>query len=387
MKTQKALPEVAAHQHIVLCGDNINALSITRSLGEVGIRPIVILLDEGHMKLVSKSRYVGKLIHSASFDQSLSILESFGNKECPPFVYTSDDNHQSLLDQHYNELQGRFFFFHAGEPGRVTYYMDKDNICEAAKECGFEIAESEVLDRGQLPTRIMYPVITKTLNPYEAGWKRDVGIYSSPESLAKGYAKMISKQLLVQEYVEKKNELSMQGFSIDGGEIVFLPFKRQYFRFTKTTYGSYCYYYTYNDPELEQRIAQLIRKIGFTGNFEIEFLEKPDGGLVFLEINFRHALSNYASTIGGINLPYEWAKATLSHSVEGLKPTRDYFTALNEPKDYGTFVKSGKMSLAKWLKDYFAADSYYLRNNRDMRPFFAFYIGKFKRKLLKKGGE
>ena len=41
----KAIPEVAAHKHIVLCGDNLNALSIIRSLGQVGIRPIVIVLQ------------------------------------------------------------------------------------------------------------------------------------------------------------------------------------------------------------------------------------------------------------------------------------------------------------------------------------------------------
>ena len=51
---------------------------------------------------------------------------------------------------------------------------------------------------------------------------------------------------------------------------------------------------------MRQRITQLIRNIGYSGNFEIEFIEKAEGSLVFLEINFRHALSNYASTYGGI---------------------------------------------------------------------------------------
>ncbi len=195
---------------------------------------------------------------------------------------------------------------------------------------------------------------------------------------------MVSDHLLVQEYVEKKNELSMQGFSIEGGREVYLPFKRQYFRFTKTTYGSYCYYTTYDDPELYDRIVSLIRKVGFSGNFEIEFLEKKDGSLVFLEINFRHALSNYASTIGGVNLPYEWAKATLLGTVTDVHPTRDYFTALNEQKDYNTFVKLGSMSPLSWFKDFLRADSYYLLNRRDMGPVFSFYWGKFTKKLRKK---
>ncbi len=383
MRTRKAIPEVLAHKHIVLCGDNMNALSIIRSLGEVGIRPIVILLQGKNVSLVKRSRYIGQLVTSPSFNKSLEILYTYGDSQCKPFVYTSDDNHQCMLDMHFDEMKDRFYFFNAGERGRVTYFMDKNNICLAAKECGFTIAGSEVLKRGELPTSIHYPVITKTLNPYEYGWKRDVGVYYNEKELAEAYTAMVSKTLLVQEYVEKKNELSMQGFSIDGGKIVFLPFKRQYFRFTKTTYGSYCYYYTYKDEDLRTRITQLIRNIGFSGNFEIEFIEKEDGGLVFLEINFRHALSNYASTIGGVNLPYEWAKATLKHNVDDLVPTKNYFTAMDESKDFATFVRTGKVPLGRWLKDFLSADSYYLWNSRDIRPVLSFYWGKLKRKLHK----
>lgn len=383
MKRIEAIPEVKRHLHIVLCGDNINAVSILRSLGEVGLRPTVVMVDEDHVPLVSKCRYVGKLIHTKSFDESLQQLLSLADPQCPPFVYTSDDNHQSLIDLHYDELKQGFYFFNAGEAGRVTHFMDKNNICLAAKECGFTIAESEVLKPGQLPQHIHYPVITKTLNPYEDGWKRDVGIYHDPESLAKAYTQMVSKTLLVQEYIVKKNELSMQGFSIDAGRIVYLPFKRQYFRFTDSAYGSYCYYKTYQDDDLYNKIVALLRMIRFSGNFEIEFLEKQDGSLVFLEINFRHALSNYASTIGGINLPYEWAKATLLHSVDGLHPTKDYFTAINEFKDFNTFVKSGKIGLLPWLKDLVTADSYYLWNKHDPKPLFSFYLGKLTRKRRK----
>lgn len=383
MKRIEAIPEVKRHPHIVLCGDNINAVSILRSLGEVGLRPTVIMVDEGHVPLVSKCRYVGNLIQTKSFDESLQQLLSLADPQRPPFVYTSDDNHQSLIDLHYDELKQGFYFFNAGEAGRVTHFMDKNNICLAAKECGFTIAESEVLKPGQLPQHIHYPVITKTLNPYEDGWKRDVGIYHDPESLAKAYTQMVSKTLLVQEYIVKKNELSMQGFSIDAGRIVYLPFKRQYFRFTDSAYGSYCYYKTYQDDDLYNKIVALLRMIRFSGNFEIEFLEKQDGSLVFLEINFRHALSNYASTIGGINLPYEWAKATLLHSVDGLHPTKDYFTAINEFKDFNTFVKSGKIGLLPWLKDLVTADSYYLWNKHDPKPLFSFYLGKLTRKRRK----
>jgi len=380
-KQSKAIPEVMLHKHILVCGNNLNALSIMRSLGEVGIRPIVILLEGNPIQLVEKCKYLGKLIKVSSFKETLEVLMTFRDEKCKPFIYSSDDNHESLLDHYYDQLKDYFYFFNAGEKGRVSYYMDKDKICEEAKECGFDIANGEVLRRGELPKALHYPVITKTLNPCDNGWKRDVGIYYNDDELAKAYTHMVSERLLVQEYIVKKNELSMQGFSIDGGEIVYLPFKNFYFRFTKSSYGSYCYYHTNKDEELTAKITQLIRKIGYSGNFEIEFIEKLDGSMVFLEINFRHSLSNYACTIGGVNLPYEWAKATLLHSIEGLAPKRDYFTALYEPKDYANFVKTGKIGIFAWLKDIIEADSYYVWNRHDIRPVLSFYRGKIMRKL------
>ena len=381
---KKALPEVLAHKHILICGDNLNALSIMRSLGEMGIRPIVILLEGNPIHLVEYCKYLGKLVRVSSFQESMNELLKYKDAHCKPFVYTSDDNHGSLLDHNYDVLKDYFYFFNAGEKGRISYYMDKDKICAAARECGFNIANGEVLRRGELPTNLRYPVITKTLNPCDYGWKRDVGVFYSAEELAEAYKGMVSERFLVEEFITKKTELSIQGFSVDGGEIVFLPFKSHYLRMPAASYGSFVYYYTNKDKELTDRITQLIRKIGYSGNFEIEFIEKPDGKLVFLEINFRHSLSNYASTIGGVNLPYEWAKATLLHSVEGLTPVRDSFTALFEMKDYNESVKTGKIGLLRWLKDLFTADSYYIWNRHDIRPAVSFYMGKVKRRLRHK---
>lgn len=49
MNSKNEISEVAAHKHIVLCGDNLNAISILRNLGEIGIKPIVILIQEGNI--------------------------------------------------------------------------------------------------------------------------------------------------------------------------------------------------------------------------------------------------------------------------------------------------------------------------------------------------
>lgn len=42
------------HKHIIIGGDNLNSLSIIRSLGEKGIFPIAIIVQENHLPQVRK---------------------------------------------------------------------------------------------------------------------------------------------------------------------------------------------------------------------------------------------------------------------------------------------------------------------------------------------
>ena len=100
------------HKHIIIGGDNLNSLSIIRSLGEKGIFPIAIIVQENHLPQVRKSKYVKNYIETSSFDESFDVLLSYGDVSCPPFVYTSDDNHQSMLDEHYDQLVNKFHFLY-----------------------------------------------------------------------------------------------------------------------------------------------------------------------------------------------------------------------------------------------------------------------------------
>ena len=239
------------HKHIVLGGDNFNTLSIVRSLGEAGIRPVAIIVQEGHIPVVKKSRFVGEYYQTDSIKGCIDALLLFSNVSNKPFVYTSDDNHGSELDLHFELLKDKFFFFNAGHSGHLTHLMNKEVLCELANEFGFSTPASEVVNRGELPTSLKYPVFTKTITPYSQGWKRDAGVYSSPEELLKAYKHMISRQFLLQEFIFKKNELEIHGFSVNGGDRVFLTFCSLYYRNNKTTFGYYKYFFPFSTAEYD----------------------------------------------------------------------------------------------------------------------------------------
>ena len=154
--------EIKKHKHILVCGDNTNSLNILRSLGEKGICPITIVQEEGHIQLLRNSKYIGEVIYVYGFEEAVTKVLEFADISCPPFVYLTDDNHLQIIDANYDSLKGKFYFFNAGSQGRLTQFLDKEQQCVLAEQCGFRVPKFEEVDRGQLPTKLTYPVITKT---------------------------------------------------------------------------------------------------------------------------------------------------------------------------------------------------------------------------------
>ena len=380
------MADVYSHKHIVLGGDNLNTLSIIRSLGEVGFRPVAIIVQEGHLPIVNSCRFVGEYCPTRSIEGCIDALLRYADSDIKPFVYTCDDNHEKELDNHYDLLKDKFYFFNAGQTGRITYLMNKGVLCQLAKNHGFRTPKSEVVNRGELPVSLKYPVFTKTITPYSYGWKRDVGVYNSPEELTKAYQHMVSKQFLLQEFINKKNELEIHGFSIDGGRKVYLTYCSLYYRFKKTSFGYYKYFFPLKDDDLRDRISKMILDAHYSGVFEVEFLIDEKDRLVFLEINFRFALSNYACTYGGVNLPYAWAKATLSGDISNNvpRPSLERFSFMNEVSDFKSSVRTHRISLRTWLTELRKTDCLMLFHKNDPKPLFAYLFGEFKRIIIKK---
>ena len=315
MNIQEFDLEIRRHKHILICGDNQNTLGIIRSLGEKGISPIVILIHENHTYSAKKSKFINTLIITESEKDSLLTLKQFGNKYCKPFVYTTDDNHQRLLDLHYEELKDYFYFFNAGENGRITYYMDKNNICDLASECGLNVPKKEIVNTGELPTKLTYPIYAKAINPYTCGWKHDAGVFYNIQDLKKGYSQFIGKKLLLQEYISKKSEFSITGISIENGKHIYMPFVNQYLHNTASNFGGYSCCKKFTDDNLRKNLSILMQKIKYNGIFCADFIEDLDSKPIFLEVNFRSGASNYGINYGGFNIPYTWCLCVLSNRI------------------------------------------------------------------------
>lgn len=247
--------------------------------------------------------------------------------------------------------------------------MNKRAISELGEECGLNIPKSEELRHGEIPKTLRYPIITKSIKSIEGKWKDDVYICNSEYELLEAYKAINSNVILAEEFIEKETEFCYDAFAINNGEDIIMPFKATYIRSKPGFYGNYIKFTPTQENDIVENVKKMIRRVGFTGIFEAEFLIGKDGSIYFLEINFRNSTWSYPMTFGGVNMLYYWAKGELCGKLdESMKPREKPFIGLVELVDFKDFVLTGKVSLFRWIYELFSADCLFYFNVRDMKP-------------------
>ncbi|CAK7027102.1 MAG: hypothetical protein EUB_02383 [Eubacterium sp.] len=360
------------HKFIVFAIDHYNPLGAVRSLGQLGINPVVIAVKHT-ADLAVKSKYASVCHKVASVEEGYEILMSqYGQEDVKPFLITCDDKTTGYLDEQYNELKDKFICFNAGEAGRITKFMDKKIILELAEKYGLKVLKSTVVEKDVVPEGLDYPIITKSISPNVGGWKSDVHICKSEEELIEAYKTIESPEVLIQKYIEKKNEYCLDGFTSNKGKNFFVGIASEYKYLIPGYYSPYYEVFNFDDVQLNKALSGMMEEIGFEGIFSIEFLIDQDGTKYFTEINFRNSTWSYASTCAGMNLPELWAKSMISGEIETdwKKDIEEGFTAMVEPIDYSKRVKAGTISLFEWLADFKGANCTHYYVKEDLEPYY-----------------
>ena len=361
------------HLCIVMAIEHYNPLGQIRSLGEAGVKPIYIAI-KGRSTIASVSKYISKCHYADTVEEGYEILlKEYGHVAAEtgkkPFLFSSDDKGVGFLDLHYDELKDKFTFFNAGKQGRINKFMDKHNILELAKKHGLNVLDNTVCKRGEIPDNLVFPVITKSISPNVGGWKSDVHICRSKAELAEAYKSIEASTVLIQHYIEKQNEYCMEGFAANKGNDVLVAIVSTYNYLLPDYYSPYMTVRNMTNDSIRQALKAMFKEIGFEGVFEVEFLIDQDGTYYFGEINFRNSTWSYASTKAGMPLPVLWAETQNQGFMSNENAIEfDEFTAIVEPIDYAKRVKTGKIDLAEWLKDFKEAKCCYYYNAEDIEP-------------------
>lgn len=356
-----------------------NALGQIRSFGEIGYSPILILVKDNHYNYAADSRYLKEKYEVNDIAEGIKLLQDdilLHYKQDRVFISTGNDGVIAALNNTF-DISSSLNFFNSGGKGVLPSYMGKERLCEIAEQCGLRSPKTEVVNVGEIPCPIKYPVFTKSLDSFDFhGWKETEKICHNEDELKTVYNNLKGDKILLQEFIEKENEYIIQGVSINGGEEVFIPIEGGYYRLPDNAYGSYLYFNEFkNDNRLYDSIKEMMKVINYTGVFEAEFIvEKNSKELFFLEINFRNTLWNHAFTSMGANLNKIWMDSV----INGRLTTGDVvikkqpFVLMNESEDFKRTVLPQKSKILTWLKDVIHADGFVLWDKKDKKPFFSY---------------
>lgn len=383
---------------IVFGQEHANTLGIIRSLGESGSVRIIAVIGNNKLKFASKSKYINDLFEFNEIEEGLNlIIDKFSGQTKKPYIFVTDDVIASLIDLNYDKLKNDFIVFNAGQQGRITYLMNKKVQAELAESVGLTCIKTTEICPSNFTEfdKISYPVFIKCEDSLKYGWKKNAKICETEQELKTALEESTCDKLLMQPYIIKKNEMGLQGVSLNHGEDIIICGNIMYNYLLPNSYSPYQTLYNFDDEAMLKKINALLESMGYEGLFEIEFIVDEIDNKYFCEVNFRSSAWNYSTTAAGMSMPNMWIDFNEDSSKISLynKPQiPDNFTVMSEFNDLKTRVLNGKgkdygISFGKWLKEKRKTNCLYFKNKKDMRPYRAYIFGSLKSRIFKKKGD
>ncbi len=371
-------------EYIVLSTEHYNPLGIIRTLGEAGIHPYVVCQKDS-FQMLCKSRYAKECFYVDNPDDGVQlILDKFpGKPEDKNIILTGNDTSVAAMDRRYDDLKDGYIFYNAGKQGRLSYYMQKPVMMELVARHGLNVIKTWKTKKGEIPSDIVYPIMTKAETSIGKEWKSIVFICHDEKELLDAYSRMQSEEVMLQQYIEKTDEYSFDGIAINHGKEAHILFQASQVYNLPKTYSPYWKIFNNTWPEFDKISSEILGEVGFEGIYEFEFLVDKEGKLWFLEINFRNTALGFASTVVDMPTVTTWVESMKSGHIDTKKIDKlipEGVTAMAECWDYDARVKTGMLSKKEWKKQYKAAQCKMYRGRHDFWPFFAFMWHKYRNK-------
>lgn len=358
------------HKVIVFAQEHYNPLNMIRAFGEQGINPIYFSVKRRY-EVATHSKYISELHRVDTVENGYKLLmEKYGNESKKPYVVFSDDKCVGYFDERYDEWKDRFISYNAGRAGRINEFMDKYKIQILAKKHGFNVLDSYVIGKEEpIPKGLWYPVITKDISPNSGSWKGDVFICQDENELKDAIAKITSPTIMIQHFVDKQNELALEGYTIRHGREMHIITQMTWKYLIQGYYSPYHDVKMFEDEDMGRKLQAMFEEIGYEGVFEVEFLIDKDGTQYFMETNFRASAWNPTCKFAGMPLPYLWVKGMENGYIDPEdRKEFEPFTSMSEIIDYGKRVEGGIASIGEWLRDFREAKCVYIYDKNDIEP-------------------
>ena len=350
---------------LVVGGSHHNTYSLLRCFGEAGLK-VDLILCGCKDSFIGHSTYIDNLWYCDDEESAyIEIVELLNNTDIRYVIISATDKGVSLLDEHYEELHDKCEFFNAGGPGVITHYMDKIVQVNEAAKAGFSVPITRSFEDGEHIYSDCFPCLIKPSASIDGG-KRIAICHSlgDVEACVSQFSGV--KKVLVQQYIEKDEEIVIVGVSMGG--YIYIP---GYIIKYRDVAGGTTYSSTAPINELDTNVTEsakrLVKDINYEGLFGIECI-KSHGEYFFIEINLRNDATSYSMAVAGVNLPLMYYQFyTGERSKLTMRPVRKIYSMV-EIKDFSN-VLHGRVNLLSWLRQRKGAECLYYYSKYDKLPY------------------
>ena len=315
----------------LILGDHTQGLGIVRCLADQQYRP-VMLWD----RIVSLSRFSRYLhcyrrvrrgvMESIYCRESSDILLAAIEKIVPAGgrwpVFTVHDDLVLFLHNNRTRLKERLLIPENDIPGII----DKYNFAESIHRIGIDTPTTILLrdfSKSLLKNGMQFVAKGKLGNRFRnISNRKGKIIRSAPdiEDLIEYIgANIPHDEVIIQEKIETNEKvLSCCGLAIDGK--IMRSFQYVKLRQHPDEFGTGTFLQSIRREGLLEKAGRITGHFGYTGIFEIEFIERPDGRLAVIEMNPRTWKSIHFAALCGQNL----CRAYYDYLVHGVIPEVDH---------------------------------------------------------------
>lgn len=233
-------------------------MGIIRTLGESGIEPVYVVVKGGPV-YVSKSKYIKQSHYVDSVEEGIKlIISTYSDISNKSFILAEDDWTVAVMDKYYDQLKNSFYFFNAG--GNLLNYFNKDVVEKMAVKYGLKVPRTWKVKVGDIPLDIEYPIMTKAVNSIGEEWKDIVFICQDARELQEAFLKIKSEYVLLQQYIEKVDEVSFDAFCVNEGKDVFIVMEAYQMYNIPDKYSPYWKIQNYRNTDIGERIKKNNRR-------------------------------------------------------------------------------------------------------------------------------
>lgn len=376
---------------IVIGRDHYNALGVIRGLGECGIKPIFILLNDNDKCMSAHSKYIKKLytIHECEEKELCKfLLKNFKDSNCKPVIIPTGDPIAKYLDENYDLIKDYFILQNIkNKSGQIINVMEKMEQYKIAQKHNILMAKTyyfkidEEINIDSLPEEV---IIKPDLSA--DGNKADIRIVKGKKNIKEALREFKNKKyksVLIQELLKFEMEYGIMGYSIDGKVVVPGIYSDDYTYPTKGGNTSYSRMFPIKDfPYDLKPIIEMISSINYTGPFEVEMF-LINGKIYFNEMNFRNSANSHCYRGDKINYIYLYIKELLGLDTNNDKKnvTNSYYYCI-EPLHLKNVLEK-KISIFRCIYHIITSTKLIL-NIKDMKPVIYKFIYAIKKRIKRK---